>query len=200
MTSRRPVGSARQSDPEGASLSIRMKCALPLLLLVLLSPLSNGADLHAQARTTMELGVGGVKMRNHDGWSGPIGIAAQLGVRRPVSGSLEARVGVLGFRRKPGDTGRRVTTVGLTAELAAPITPSGGVFVGGGVGLFAVDMYERGFDDAVRISSGAVGLLGTVGTRHAIGGGTIDLRLRVLYGDLGATGRTTVMLGVVVAP
>ncbi len=170
-------------------------CALLLLMLLAAAP-----DLLAQSRTAVEFGIGGVRMRNHDGWAGPIGIAAQVGVRRPIAGSLEARVGLVGFRRKPGDTGRRITSAGITAELATPIAPRGTVQVGGGVGLFAVDIYERGFDDAVRISTGALALVGTIGTRHAVGGSTLDLRLRVLYGDLGATGRTTVMLAAVVAP
>jgi hypothetical protein len=154
----------------------------------------------AQSRTTFELGGGGVAMRADDGWAGPIGIGGHIGIRRGISRRAEARVGMVGFRRSRGDTPRRIAAAGLTAEVAVPLNPRGTVLVGGGAGLFAVDIYDRYFDDAVGISTGAAVLVGTVGTRHVAFGSTMDLRVRVLYGDLGTTGRTTIIFGVVFAP
>lgn len=167
---------------------------------VVIATIAGHATLVAQSRTRVEFGGGAVMMHERQTSSGPIGIAGQIGVRRQIAGRTEARVGITGLHRKPGETGIRVTSVGLTGEVATPITRGGGLMIGGGMGLFAVDMYQRGFDDAVRVSTGAVALIGTIGSRHAVGRTTLDLRLRALYGDLGATGRTTLMLGLVVAP
>ena len=172
---------------------VRYICGAAVITAILVGPVV------AQSPTRFEFGGGALLMRNADGWSGRVGPYAQIGLRRRFAGEYEWRLGLVGMARNPDEEARRrIRVLGATAEIAIE-TPVSGVYISGGLGFFAVDVYERFFDDAVGVSQGSFGPSFTIGTRHPMGRRTLDLRLRVIKADLG-DGVTTLTFGAAVSP
>ena len=154
--------------------------------------------VRAQARTTIELGSGIFAMRNSDGWNQPVGLYGQFGVRRPFANALEWRISATAMQRRV-DTraGERIRTIGVTGEVAYEIGPPG-IEISGGLGGFVVNTWTEGYDDSYGGTGGSLVFVVGLAKRWNVGTHTLDLRGRVIDGDLG-DGTKTITLGLVMS-